>query len=317
VPGPGQRYPSLRETTNLVGSALRARLGRTVAGLLDSRWVQAATAVALLAAIGMFLLRLGPFLTTVTMSQLALPVLPHYGLVEIGRFAAWPAVLLAAFAGARRLAAIGAWTAVLAEVVISVTRYPVDPVPVVYGTWPLVLAVMAAATLTVSAPPRHGLSVLGWRRLTLIALAVAITLAASLFDQARWSAPDRGSPFPALYVAGRVVGYDTAIGYLVATLLVLIAVLSLAAPVRRRVLALLAPVPATLTVLHVGYSGWAASSPRFVDPVLLVPAQWVILVATPVLTFLVGVALVRRREQVLRLVELGRDVDREARPIGE
>ena len=75
--------------------------------------------------------------------------------------------------------------------------------------------------------------------------------------------------------------------------------------------ALLAPVPATLALLYFGYSGWAVSSPRFVDPVLLVPAQWIVLAATPVLTFLIGVAFVRWREQILRLVELGRNADRE------
>lgn len=311
---PGKRYPAFRDSLNLAACAVRMRVGRTVASFAEPQWVQAAAAVGLLAVIGMLGLRTQPILVTAGLSRLDTPIRPSYSLVELCRVAIWATVLLAALVGTRRLAAAGAWIAVVADVGLIALRYPVDPVPVVYAVWALVLAIVAAMVLSVSAPPRHGTFVLGWPRLAVGTLAAAIASGASAYNTIWWLASRTGT-YEVFNLGGQPVIYEAGIAYLLAAVLAILVVLTLAPPVRRRLVALLAPVPVTLIILLFGYSGWADSSHRFATSDLLVPAQWTLLAATPLLTLLIGVALVGRREQVLRLLELGRNADREL-PLG-
>ncbi|WP_200210491.1 hypothetical protein [Micromonospora coerulea] len=107
-----------------------------------------------------------------------------------------------------------------------------------------------------------------------------------------------------LYVAGLAVS----------ALVVLVSLAGLAPEIRRRVAVMLAPVAALALVIDTALAGWAVSIVQMGHAIPLVPAQWAMLVLAPVVTFLAGVLLVRRREETLRMVALGRDADRE-RPV--
>jgi hypothetical protein len=76
--------------------------------------------------------------------------------------------------------------------------------------------------------------------------------------------------------------------------------------VRRRLLVLGAPAVALAIVIRLGFGGFAASSPRFSPPVLLVPPEWIVLALVPPLTLAAGIALVGRREHILRLLRVAR-----------
>ena len=76
-------------------------------------------------------------------------------------------------------------------------------------------------------------------------------------------------------------------------------------------LALLAPLAAVLLTVRFGLAGWEYSNQHLGHPVYLVPTQWVLLALVPLATLVLGFVAVRRREQTLRLVALGRDADRQ------
>ena len=94
------------------------------------------------------------------------------------RAIAWVLVAIAVLARWRVAALVGAWLAVLYEVVVAGLRLTGDPV---YRTslnlvvWPLLLATVAATLLTVSARARHGLDILDRRGKWLMAGAAAAT----------------------------------------------------------------------------------------------------------------------------------------------
>lgn len=76
-------------------------------------------------------------------------------------------------------------------------------------------------------------------------------------------------------------------------------VLRLRPPVRQRVVLLMAPVAVTFGLIHVGFQGFMASSPRFNPPVYLAAGQWDALTLTPLLVFAFGAWLLRRYERKL------------------
>lgn len=94
------------------------------------------------------------------------------------RAAAWVAISVAVLLRWRTAAALGAWAAVLYEVVAAATRMSGDPryaLSLDLQTWPLLLAIVAAFLLSVSAPVRHGLDLLGRRGRWLLAGAPTVT----------------------------------------------------------------------------------------------------------------------------------------------
>jgi hypothetical protein len=107
-----------------------------------------------------------------------------------------------------------------------------------------------------------------------------------------------------------VAGLPTRLLELAAAGTVLVALARTAAPLRRRLLALLAPAVVLVLLISRFYAGYATSSLQFDPPVLLEPQQWLILAVTPLATLLVGVALVHRRERRLHLIRLGEAAER-------
>ncbi|KKJ93512.1 hypothetical protein, partial [Micromonospora sp. HK10] len=240
------------------------------------------------------------------------------------RVAGWAAVALAALAGLRRVAAglawagVAAWLILVGPGVVDQPSYVVDTLP------QFALALVAAAALTVPAPARRAVAVLGPGRLVALVLAALSTVA--LLELNRVNRPGftettgtvsfvRLSADIDLEAGTSLALWLYVAGFAAAGLAALAALATLAAPVRRRVAVLLAPVAALALVIQGTLAGWATSTVHMGHPIPLVPAQWAVLVLAPLVTFLAGVLLVRRREETLRMVALGRAADRE-RPAG-
>ncbi|MEE6261488.1 hypothetical protein [Plantactinospora sonchi] len=323
---PGQRRPGIGETANLLRTGLRTRLTGTGRGLTGPAWTDAAAASGLLAA---FTLLAVAGHTVVTYAVPG-PRMGFGGGLEVAdwlRLAGWGLVCAAVLAGLRRTAAGLAWVTVLVEVVPLAATYRTEPVSTVDSLWRLVLGLVAAIALTVPAPRRHGLAVLGARRLLSIGLALAAVDGIFLVSRIV-EATSRDHPGP-FYVSSLAPGRlqqtgglqltatSDAVSWLylavlaAAGLTLLVAVGTLTPPVRRRLVALLAPVAALLVLVGNTLTGWAYSNGHMGHAIYLAPIQWVTLVGVPVVTFALGVALIHRREQTLRLAALGRAVDRE------
>jgi hypothetical protein len=319
---PGQTRPGFRDAADLVGAGLRARLRVGVRGFTEPAWADAAAVTGVLVAL-ILCAAAGKNLADQVLVDPSLP--PAVGAVGPGladwlRVLGWAAVGATALAGLRRCAAGLAWAGVTGWLVL-VGPDALDQPTYVVGTLPhFALALVAAAALTVPAPPRRALRLLGVRRLA--ALVLGPLVAVALLELNRVTRP----PFDA---AGGTVSYAAnyleagsqrviwlyAAGLAVAGLAVLVSLATLAPPVRRRVVVLLAPVEALALSIDPAVAGWAVSTVHVGQTIPLVPAQWAMLVLVPAVTFLAGVVLVRRREERLRMVALGRAADRE-RPAG-
>ncbi|HEY9474470.1 MAG TPA: hypothetical protein VIS06_11545 [Mycobacteriales bacterium] len=332
---PQQRYPRPGETLNLLRTALWMRMGRTVGGPLDSRWRDAAAVFGLLVPVVLVTQGLGSMVGRwVLLRRLGAPtnVLPTAdwpltpgASVRAWVLAGWLLVTALTLCGWRVVAAVLAWAVVLAEAYVLILRYHTSPVGVLHAAGLFVLTATIAATLSVRAPARRALTVLGRRRVIL--LGTALTAAAglpaldALLANVAMQGPvvdyrvDVWSGSHYLSTSGFWFGMGSGPLNLVAFVLlaatVLTAFVGISAPVRRRLLALSVPVVALAVVIRLGFGGFVDSSARFSHPVLLVPGQWVTLIATPLVAFLVSVALVHRRERRAHLIQLGEVAERQ------
>ncbi|MGW4461753.1 hypothetical protein [Micromonospora sp. NPDC004704] len=326
---PGQRHPRIGDVANLVVAGLRARLGWTAHGLTDRAWSDAAAVTGLLAA-----------LTLLTMNGHALisdlpPAMgPQFyqfagdgiGAIDWLPVGTWAAVSVALLAGLRWPAIVLVWAALLTEVTLVPSQYDTDPVPAVSALWQLPLALVAAVAVTVRAPRRRALVVLGTRRLLTIVLALATIDAVFLINRLAsdgvgangatfyvFHLHDNKVPRPDLELASgssaQLLFYEAFLA--AAVLALLVALTTMDGPVRRRIAVLLAPVVALVVLVEQTLDGWAVSNMNMGRPIYLAPAQWVVLATVPVLTLLIALLLLRRREHTLRMVALGRTTDRE------
>ena len=325
---PGQRRPGFREAANLARSAAVLRARRVGTALADRRWVDACAAVGLLAP-AVLAIRAGRPVVAGSawgwrLDQpplapgLVWPLLPGW-LTLLG----WAATAVAALLGWRWVAAGGAWVTVLGVGYLLGERYLEYPVVVLYQLWPWVLGLTAAAALTVAAvagAPR-ATSVLGRRASVFLGVAAGLLVASPTLDPllatvtrhgdgmsiSLW--PGGGGYLPALSDDSGTpygTGLATVLAYLAVCVLALLATARLDPPVRRRLLVLGAPAVALAILIRLGFGGFAASSTRFSPPVLLVPVQWIVLALVPPLTLAAGIALVDRRERILRLLRVAR-----------
>ncbi|MBF9130607.1 hypothetical protein I0C86_16805 [Plantactinospora sp. S1510] len=305
---PGQRWPAPGDVGNLILTAVRARLGLTVRQVGDRAWHDASAVFGLLAALLLALWSVGAVASRAAWA-LGHPEYsfgPWYGADPYGWLHAglWCLVVGAVLIGFPRLAASFGWVAVLLEGVVLSSGYATEPVFVVEALWPAVLGLVCAVALTVPAPRRRAVSILGRRRVVFIGGCFVFLLLAMAGYAYRGYAGLIQMP-----VLNWMMGYTTPL-YLVAVAALLAAVPGLPAPIRRRSLVLLGPVVAVYFVVRLGLSGWAYSNGHMGHPVYLVPIQWTMLAGVPLLTFALGLVLLRRREQTLRLLALGRDIDR-------
>lgn len=323
---PGQRRPSAREVLDLLQGAARARVRYAVTDYTDQRWREAVAVLSLLAPLAM-------------LAYTARPVLLDLGVRLIGpwetsgsllwhsgpRAAAWTVVVSLAFAGYRAAAAATAWLGAGLEGVRTLAGYPAGflypdhfsapgYLPL-QDLWAPLLALVAAAALT-AAPGRLGRARLGRRRTALLAGAtllgsVAPTIGFLAFAPfGPWH--HTGSGAYSVWIFGRAVTEVEALLLGLSLVLGLCTVLSLPAPVRRRVLALLAPLAAVLSLTRVGFTqGGYPAGALGGTPIGALPPGLLALALVPPLTLAIAVVLVRRREQTLRLLALGRAADRQ------
>jgi len=327
---PRQRWPRLQESANLVASAMRQRLLAVGSVFVDPRWRAGTAAVGLLVPMLLLTLhlRLAVGYSAWAREADVASVFPPRGWLAM---LAWGAVIVFVLVRWRVVAAALAWAVAVSEGVDVATRYATAPVDVLYAICPVLLALTAAAALSVPGS-EPALDVVGRRALALFAAAGALlvviaannhhVVATVTTDGIAWTYDMRSpSLIPSLNVVlpgpwAQPVGmFQDLRGIVVAWLTLVLGALGLSAmapSVRRRMVALLAPVAALVAVIGLGFDGFAASSVRFTPPVLLAPEQWGVLAVTPVLTFLLAAAAVRRADRREELVHLGLAAERNA-----
>ncbi|MEU8009821.1 hypothetical protein [Micromonospora parva] len=320
---PGQRRPAAVDVRNLVGAGLRARLRVGARGFTEPSWADAATVTGLL--VGVVLLAVaGKALLDQLVLTRSLP--PGFGsarpdLVDWLRVAGWAGVCAAVLIGWRWVAAGLAWAGVFSWGALVAPQTADNPTYVVDTLPQFALAVVAAAALTVPVPRRRAIAVLGVRRL--LALLLGPVAVVALLVTNRVTSPAfsvvGGVSYQVFYdieASSELVLWLYVAGLAVAALAMVVAVATLTPGVRRRIVVMLLPVAALAVAIDSTLAGWVTSTMHMGHPIPLVPAQWAMLVLVPPVTFLAGVLLVRRREETLRMVALGRDADRE-QPTGQ
>ncbi|MEV4756986.1 hypothetical protein AB0J86_18005 [Micromonospora sp. NPDC049559] len=304
---PGQRRPRAKDVRALLAGALRARTQQAVVDLSSEHWRSTAAVFGLVAPLALLAYAGRYPLFNLTMAAFwgvpgfsswqswAQAQLPWETWVPA---VGWLAVAVLAATRWRRAAAVLAWPAAVLEVLRAARDHGYYYTSVV-GLWPVALAVLAAAALTVPAS-RSATALLGRWRIALLAGATLLvgstlpTVAVMYFPA--WQGGTVRTP---LFFTNAVSALEAVLlgaGYLLG----LGTVLSIRAPLRRRVLALLAPVGALLLLSRIGYVylPFLHSHPFGPDePAGLNPGQWLVLVLIPVLTLAVAVAAVHRWER--------------------
>jgi hypothetical protein len=296
----GRRWPGARDVAALLSGALRARARYSVRALADVRWREAAAASGVLAVLVLFGYALRPLLLGYTWVvairaptggwrwSLADELLAWH---SWPRAVAWAGVAILVVAGRRRPAVLAAWAAAGLEMVRLAVEYDRIAATAIQDVWPLTLALLGAGALTVPGA-RPGAAVLGRGRLAAFTTAVAFWAGASAIAAVQDTGAPTGDLIPVVLRAD--VGRFEALVNLAAFGLAAACLISAPAPLRRRLLALLAPVGVTLLLTRLRPVSWM--NPPGYDDVLPV-AGWLSLAAATILTLLVAVAIVRRRER--------------------
>ncbi|RZU52643.1 serine/threonine protein kinase [Krasilnikovia cinnamomea] len=290
-PTAGQAYELLDDP-----ALRRPRRSRRLIFTDGAAWRQAARTFQVAAA--MFLLALGlyraaaPHVEALTLN----PAIRAEGLelvdvFDIVRALSWALVFWAVLTRHRRTTAGLAVLAATLEVVRVAAWYPQSPVHFLNSCWWMTVAVMVAAT---------SLWLVRGDRLTRpgslrwFGAALAVAALAGFCDIWQDRDPGRwvvvggdGGPFVYLGVPLYLLGAGLA-GW---------GAWRLGGPVRRRLVAVAAPVWGVAAVVNYGFTGFLASSPRFSPPVMLEPAQWALLAVTPLLAFVVSAFAVNRWER--------------------
>jgi hypothetical protein len=303
---PGQRRPSVLVTADIARTAAAARVRYAVRELAGHHWADACAVTGLLAAIVVLSLRTR---SVAGYAAAELVGVPAYFLIDIAGLvpiAIWLAVVVFAVAGMRRTSATAAWSGVAFD--FAITMYQPDfPTVRGYSIWPFLLAMVAAAALTVRSAPRRGARLLGGRRLTLVGLGCVAGLAgasggALLNQYSRWGSWD----FSAAMADTRLNGVSLA-GGVIALASAGIAVWTLGPALRRRIVALFAPPLALFAAVQVGSTYQYQPGISYMYPE---PVQWLGAAMIIPVTLVAAVLFVQRRERRLRLIELGRAADR-------
>jgi hypothetical protein len=352
---PGQGWPDIRESLDLVVSGLRVRLGVGVGGGLSPASRSAATVFGFLTSVVLAALSWYQVTADVAWRGLFGAPVPHGWLAQVphralAMAAGWTLVACACAAGRRRVAALGAVFGLLGEAVILGREYDFAPDSLVSSWWLLTLITFAAACLVAltrpapatdgagsdageldaevgdagADPPNAGvLSVGGWRsvlrrdpeplrplgRRAVVALTAGALLslvepfvarALTVIEPHRDNAWVVQNQIPAVPLPGLFSRYsDSHLGAVVLVITLVVLVLRLRPPVRRRVLVLVGPTAATVLLIEAGFQGFMVSSPRFWPPVYLTIGQWSVLVLMPLVVFAAGTWLLHRYERKL------------------
>ncbi|MET7948512.1 hypothetical protein [Micromonospora sp. NPDC005324] len=320
---PGQRRPGAADVRNLVGAGLRARLRVGARGLTEPSWADAAAVTGLLVAAVLLALASRALLDQLVRAPSLPPGFSPSGpdLVDWLRVAGWAGVCAAVLLGWRWVAAGLAWAGVLGWGALVAPQTNDNPTYVVDTLPQFALAVVAAAALTVPAPRRRAVALLGVRRLLALVLAPAAMVVLLVTNRVTSPTFDfvgevSFQVFYGLEAGSGLVLWLYVAGLAAAASAMVIAVATLTPAVRRRIVVLLLPVAALDLLIDSALAGWATSTTHMGHAIPLVPTQWAMLALVAPVTFLAGALLVRRREETLRMVALGRNADRE-QPVGQ
>jgi len=294
---PGQRRPGVRGSADLLVNALAVRLRGWVGELGDDAWRRAASAVQLVGAL---------FLLVVGLRRLLPGLTAYFGVevLEFARPAVWAIVVTLALVGLRRVAAGVAVAGAVVEIVHVARWYDYSPSQVLRSGWLVTVALLVAVT---SAWLAAGQRVAAPGGLWWFGSALSVALGGGVADLYQWQFS--GFEF-AVTMNGQFLFRFAAPLYLIAAALAVWAWWRQGGLVRRRILALTAPVAGIAAMVAYGFAGFMYSSQRFPSPVLLRPVQWAILVATPVLAFALAVVLLNRWERLSALAKLGRQAEK-------
>jgi hypothetical protein len=284
--GPDRRWPTAGETVSLLADALRSRWRRLGRQLTAARWRDAIAIVSLIApAIPLVIGIRNLILISGIDAQLGyVERAPHLGPSVWGPPVGWALVVLAALTGPRILAAALGWIALLMEAGIAGLEYQRFGLGARPPEWTLLIALVAALALTVGPGPRVAPRLLGpWRMAALAALGGFVAAAEVITRN---------------YSLGPVWLRDLYYGihpYGPAVLVCVVVLVRIGAPVRRRLLAVLAPLALFVALDAVaGYLYWHENGSwrGWYDVAL----SGVLLLLT-LSTFRLSVALVARRER--------------------
>ncbi|MET8837577.1 hypothetical protein ABZV78_27190 [Micromonospora sp. NPDC004540] len=309
---PGQTRPGLRDTVDLVGAGLQARLRVGARGFTEPAWTDAAAVTGLLAALMLLAAAAKDLADRLVPNPDVLPYFQPIGAdpVDWLRVAGWLAVAVAALTGLPRVAAglawagVAAWGVLVGPGVLDQPGYAASTLP------QLALALVAAAALTVPAAPRRAVTVLGARRLVVLALAPLAATAVFELSRLSGASTDLVGPVPVYVFYGMLEARSETLlwlyvaGLATAGLALLVSLATLAPPVRSRILVGLSPL-AVLALVRDGMHTLPGSNVPFL------PGEVALMILAPVAAFLAGAVLVRRREEMRRLAALGRAADRE------
>jgi len=296
---PGQRRPSVRDRADILVNGLAVRLRGWAGDPGDHAWRRAAFAVRFVGAL---------FLLVVGLRRL-LPGLTFYSgvdVLEVARPTAWAVVFTLALAGLRRIATGVAVTGAVVEIVHVAQWYDYSPSQVLRSGWLVTVALLVVVS---SAWLAGGERIAAPRGLWWFGAALAVAAGGSAADQYQGMGMFHGFTY-AVTLNGHVMVRFAAPLYLTAAGLAGWAWWRQGGPVRRRILALTAPVVGVAAMVTYGFAGFMYSSQQFPSPVLLRPVQWVILLATPVAAFALAAVWLNRWERVSALVKLGREAEK-------
>jgi hypothetical protein len=294
---PGQRRPNSRDRADILVNALAVRARGWVGDLGDPAWRRAASAVQVVGAL--FLLVVG-----IRWIVPGLTFYPGVEALEFARPAVWAVVFTLALVGLRRLAAGAAVAGALVELAHVAQWYDYSPSQVLQSSWLVTVALLVAVS---SAWLAGGGRVAAPRGLWCFGAALALAGAGSVadFHQGMFS----GFSY-AITMNDQFIFRYAAPLYLTAAALAGWAWWQQGSLVRRRILALTAPVAGIAAMVTYGFAGFMYSSQQFPSPILLRPFQWAILLATPVTAFALAAVVLNRWERLSALVELGRRAEK-------
>jgi hypothetical protein len=299
---PGKRRPGVRGSADLLVNALAVRL-RGWAGVMgDDAWRRAASTVQLVGAL---------FLLGVGLRRLPLSVNPYLAggadALDVARPAVWAIVFAMALVGLRRVAAGVAVAGAVVEIVHVARWYAYSPSQVLRSSWLVTVALLVAVTSVWLAGAAR---VVAPRGLWWFGAALAVAFGGRAADNYQSESYPFFSGFSfAVTLNGQYLFRFGLPFYLVAAALIVGAWWRQEGPVRRRILALTAPVAGIAAMVAYGFAGFMYSSQRFPSPVLLRPIQWALLVATPLVAFALAAVLLNRWERLSALVRLGRQAE--------
>jgi len=328
----GQNRPSVRDTLSMAGGAAVQHMRRWPHAFASSSWRAALAGAGVFLAIVLAGAYAHPVVVAIGwhLRATGASVRPAYWFDPVSQLGigalvpaiGWLMIAIAAIAGWRAAAALGAWLGVIGQALLAGSTG--QPAIVVNAWWRLVLALTVAAALSPSlrrpAAGRTADAAATARAVwpaavgaLAFALGGAVDVAAAHIDLT----PDSGSlglfggnysiPFVAGTI-GSMVGLPGALGAAAFALGMLVTVFRFRPGVRLRVLVVAGPTVVTAYLVHEGFRSYLTSSNRFASPIPLAVPQWLALFLVPAVTFGIGVAWVNRGAQIRRDAQLGRAI---------